>query len=52
MQQSYYGGMFVSAYPEARNNVPGFQVTYVDFGNKQVWLPADFFNRFFKACPA
>jgi hypothetical protein len=45
----YYGGMFVTAKPQAKDNVPGFLVTYVDFGDKETWVPAEFFNRFFKA---
>lgn len=49
--QMYYGGMFVTATPQARNNEPGYLVTYIDFGNKETWVPAGFFERFFKACP-
>jgi hypothetical protein len=47
--QMYYGGMFVTAKPQARENVAGYLVTYIDFGSKETWVPADFFNRFFKA---
>jgi hypothetical protein len=49
MPKQYYGGMFVNAIPQARDNQPGYLVTYVDYGNKEVWVPADFFERFFKA---
>lgn len=48
MSKQYYGGMFVNAKPQAKDNQPGYLVTYIDFGNKETWVPAEFFERFFK----
>lgn len=58
--RQYYGGYFVNARPMTKgefaargrsplnDNTPGYLVEIPDFNNHSSWVPADFFERFFK----
>jgi hypothetical protein len=46
--KTFYGGYFCQATPEARNNIPGYKVVIPSYNNHESWVPADFFDLFFK----
>ncbi|MDN8037429.1 hypothetical protein [Burkholderia vietnamiensis] len=60
MKKQYYGGYFVNAQPMTRgeyastlgksldDNTPGYLAEIPSFNNHSSWVPANFFDKFFK----
>lgn len=59
--KQYYGGFFVDAEPmtlaeysaakgvSLEDNTPGYRCVQPSYKNQVSWVPADYFERFFKA---